>query len=53
MKYDPYATVSDIEVMLNTSYRSAQRRLSEMRKALSVSSKHRFRLSEVREYFIG
>lgn len=50
-KYDPYISVSDIEVWLNVSYRTAQRRLVELRRDLGLPSKERIRRSVALSYF--
>lgn len=51
--YDPYATITDIEVMLHVSYRTAARRMAEMKKALGIDRWKRPTKRQIKAYFMG
>ena len=50
-KYDPYVSISDIEVWLNVSYRTAIRRMKELRNDLGLSYRKKVRRSVALSYF--
>lgn len=50
-KYDPQGSVSDIEVLLNCSHRTAVRRYREMMEHLGIGKWQRVKRSVIYEYF--
>ena len=50
--YDPYATISDIEWMMNVSYRTATRLMARMKKDLGIKKWKRPTKKQVEEYFL-
>lgn len=51
VRYDPPATITDVEIILNVSYGTAVRRMSEMKKALGISKYQHPLRSQVEAYF--
>lgn len=50
--YDPYATISDIECMMNVSYRTATRLMARMKQDLGIEKWKRPTKKQVEEYFL-
>lgn len=50
-KYTPYATISDIEVMMNVSYRTATRLMARMKQDLGIEKWKRPTMDQVKAYF--
>lgn len=50
-RYTPYATISDIEVMMNVSYRTATRLMARMKQDLGIEKWKRPTMDQVKAYF--
>lgn len=51
VKYDPPATIADIEILLNVSYGTAVRRMAEMKKALGIPKYQKPSKSQVKDFY--
>ena len=49
--FNPYATIADIEVLMNVSHRTAERMMSRMKRELGIKRWKRPTKGEVELYF--